>query len=153
MTVLFCCYPIKNFCIRVWHTNVIKSSSTYRHLTPFAATKCKYRPSGDTCSWKGQLEKTRSWKVRYEIGKIEVGKFGPKLEHSRRSWKVRAEVGKYNWSWNVTAEVGKFWLNLERNNEVGKLLFELEKSKRWYGPYKFITYCGWIQSDWIHQRL
>ena len=41
----------------------------------------------DTCSWKGQLEKTRSWKdlswkVRYEIGKNEVGKFAAKLESS-----------------------------------------------------------------------
>ena len=38
-----------------------------------------------TCSWKGQLENTRSWKllswkVRNEIGKNEVGKFEPKLE-------------------------------------------------------------------------
>jgi len=49
---------------------------------------------GNTCSWKGQLEKTRSWKVQNEIGTIELGKFGPKLESSRRSWKVRAEVGK-----------------------------------------------------------
>ena len=39
----------------------------------------------DTCSWKGQLEKTRiwkvlSWKVRHEIKKNEVEKFGLKLE-------------------------------------------------------------------------
>ena len=34
----------------------------------------------DTYSWKGQLGKMRSWKVRYEIGKNEVGKFGQKLE-------------------------------------------------------------------------
>ena len=27
----------------------------------------------DTCSWKGQLEKVSSWKVRNEIGKNEVG--------------------------------------------------------------------------------
>ena len=41
----------------------------------------------DRCSWKGQLEKTRkwkvlSWKVRNEIGKIEVGEFAAKLESS-----------------------------------------------------------------------
>ena len=36
---------------------------------------------GGTCSWKGQLENTRSWKVRNEIGKNEVGKFEPKLEN------------------------------------------------------------------------
>ena len=47
----------------------------------------------DTCSWKGAI-KTRSWKVRNEIGKINVGKFGPNLECSSRSWNVRAEVGK-----------------------------------------------------------
>ena len=46
----------------------------------------------DTCSWKGQLEKTRSWKVlswkvRLEIEKNEVGKLGPKLEST-------TEVGK-----------------------------------------------------------
>ena len=40
----------------------------------------------DTCSWKGQLEKTRNWKllsrkVRDEIGKNEAGKFEPKLEN------------------------------------------------------------------------
>ena len=39
---------------------------------------------GDTCSWKRQLGKTRSWKARYEIGKnevrAEVGKFGLKLK-------------------------------------------------------------------------
>ena len=53
----------------------------------------------DTCSWKGQLERTRSWKiiswkVQNEIGKIEVGKFEPKLESSWRSWEVRDEVGR-----------------------------------------------------------
>ena len=39
----------------------------------------------DTCSWKGQLVRTRSWqvlswKVHNKIGKIEVGKLGLKLE-------------------------------------------------------------------------
>ena len=47
----------------------------------------------DTCSWKGQLEKTRIWKVRHEIGKDEVERFAPNLGSSRRSWKVQAEVG------------------------------------------------------------
>ena len=41
--------------------------------------------SRDTCNWKRQLERTRnwkfiSWKLQNEIGKIEVGKFEPKLE-------------------------------------------------------------------------
>ena len=38
---------------------------------------------GAFISWK-----TLNWKIRNEIWKIEVGKFGPKLEISRRSWKV-----------------------------------------------------------------
>ena len=33
----------------------------------------------DTCSWKRQLERTRSWKVQNEIGKIDVGKFEPRF--------------------------------------------------------------------------
>ena len=42
---------------------------------------------GDTLSWKRQFKKIRSWKVlnwkvRYEIGENEVGKFGLKLERS-----------------------------------------------------------------------
>ena len=44
----------------------------------------------DTCSWKKQLERTRSWKVQNEIGKFET-----KLERSWRSWKVRGEVEKF----------------------------------------------------------
>ena len=34
----------------------------------------------EACSWKGQLEKTWSWKVSNEIGKNEAGKLEPKLE-------------------------------------------------------------------------
>ena len=54
----------------------------------------------DRCSWKGQLVRTRSWKVlswkvQNEIGKIEVGKLESKLESSWPSWKVRAEVEKW----------------------------------------------------------
>ena len=51
---------------------------------------CHYIITGsqrDTCSWKGQLEKTRSsevlsWKVRHEFGKNEVGKSGVKLKNT-----------------------------------------------------------------------
>ena len=82
----------------------------------------------ETRSWKGQLEKSRSWKVRSKIGKIEVGKFGPKLESLRRSWKIRAEVGKLGLKLKSTTEVGKFKMNLERINEVGKLPLNLERS-------------------------
>ena len=92
----------------------------------------------NTCSWKGQLERTRSWKVLSwkvwswkvwpKLGRTErswkepseVGKNWAKLERTDWSWKVRAEVGKYNWSWKVTYEVGKFKLNLERLIELGK---------------------------------
>ena len=60
-------------------------------------------------SWtKSRNWKVLSWKVRYEIGQIDVGKFGLKLQSSRRSWKVPAEVGKYNSSCKVTEEVRKF---------------------------------------------
>ena len=45
------------------------------------------------------VEKTRSWKVREEIGKNEVGKFGPKL--------VQLKLKKIN--------------QLEKNIEVGKI--------------------------------
>ena len=61
-------------------------------------------------SWKGQLEKTRGWKVRHVIWTNEVGKFGLTLESS-------------SWSWKVSNEVENFSLNLERINEVGKLPF------------------------------
>ena len=100
----------------------------------------------DACSWKGQLERTRSWKVlswkvwswkvslKLERAKrswkepSEVGKNRLKLESLSWSWKARDEVGKYNWSWKVTYEVGKFKLNLERLNEVGKFEMNLERS-------------------------
>ena len=42
----------------------------------------------DIGSWKGQLEKLRSWKVQHEIGKTEFRKFGLKLENT-------IEVGKF----------------------------------------------------------
>ena len=46
-----------------------------------------YRRDPNACSWKAQLEITRSWKllsqkVRNEIGKNEVGKFEAKLKKS-----------------------------------------------------------------------
>ena len=42
-----------------------------------------------TRSWK-----VINWKVQNEIGKIEVGKFEPKLESSWRNLKARGEVEK-----------------------------------------------------------
>ena len=68
----------------------------------------------DTCSWKGQLEKTRSWKVRHEIGKNEVGKFGLKSE----SW---------GWSWKVLFL--RTWLNLKKA-ENGRSSIKLVSWKR-----------------------
>ena len=92
----------------------------------------------DTCSWKGQFEKTRSWnvlsrRVRYEIGKKEVGKFSLKLESPGQSWKVLIWLGKNQWnwkerSWKVQSEVGKFWFDLERINEIEKLSLKLVRS-------------------------
>ena len=43
------------------------------------------------CSWKGQLEKSRNWKVLSWKVRAEVAKFASKLESSGRSW---TEVGK-----------------------------------------------------------
>ena len=60
-------------------------------------------------------------KVRNEIGKIEVGKFEPKLEGSWRNWKVRGEVGEFELKLERLIEVGKLLLNLKRSIEVGKL--------------------------------
>ena len=54
-----------------------------------------------TISWK-----FLNWKVQYEIGMIDVGKF--KLK--------------------VTVEVGKFSIKLERITEFGKLLLKFKRS-------------------------
>ena len=91
----------------------------------------------DTCSWKGQLGRTRSWKVlswkvwswkvwlKLERDKrnwkepIEVGKNRGKLERTERSWKASFEVGKFRWSWKVSPQLEssgwswKVWMNLE----------------------------------------
>ena len=48
----------------------------------------------DTCSWKGQLERTeRSWKEPVEVGKFEL-----KLESSGGSWKVQLKLESDLWS-------------------------------------------------------
>ena len=59
----------------------------------------------DTCSWKGQLERTRSWKVL--SWKVCSWKVWLKFERAKRSWKEPSEVGKFRCSWKVPAEVGK----------------------------------------------
>ena len=59
-------------------------------------------------SWKGQLERTRSWKVSLKLQRAkrnwketsEVGKNPGKLEWKERNWKEPTEVGKFFWSWN-----------------------------------------------------
>ena len=73
---------------------------------------CHLPADWDTCSWKGQLGKTRSWKVfswkvRHEIRKNEVGKFGLKLKSDWWSWKVLIELGKNQCIWKATIGVGK----------------------------------------------
>ena len=55
----------------------------------------------DTCSWKEQLEKTKSWrlwswKVRNEIGKNEVGKVEPKLDNFYLL-KIRLKIFQLKW--------------------------------------------------------
>ena len=85
----------------------------------------KLNDGGDTCSWKGQLERTRSWKVL--SWKVWSWKVWPKLERTERSWKEPSEVGK-NWaklertqrSWKEPSEVGKFFFKLESFAQVGK---------------------------------
>ena len=45
---------------------------------------------GDTCSWKGQLERTRSWKVL--SWKVWSWKVSLKLEMAKRSWKEPSDL-------------------------------------------------------------
>ena len=73
---------------------------------------CNLPADWETCSWKGQLGKPRSWKlfswkVPHEIRKNEVGKFGLKLKSDWWSWKVLIELGMNQWSWKATIGVGK----------------------------------------------
>ena len=74
---------------------------------------------GDTCSWTGQLERKKSWKVlslnvRNEIGKIEVGKFGPKSESLSWNWKARTEIGKFKLNCSKTFQLQKKLSNFAR---------------------------------------
>ena len=46
----------------------------------------------DASSWKGQLERTRSWKVL--SGKVRIWKVSLKLEIAKRNWNDPIEVGK-----------------------------------------------------------
>ena len=87
---------------------------------------------GDTCSWKGQFERTRSRKVlswKVWSWKVRSWKVSLMLERAKRSWKEPSEVGKnrakfqrtdciwLNRSWKVSFEVEKFhrswkvWMN------------------------------------------
>ena len=54
----------------------------------------------DSAIRKKQLERTRSCKVRNEIGKIEVETFEPKLESSswRLNWKDSIKLESYYWT-------------------------------------------------------
>jgi len=79
----------------------------------------------DACSWKGQLERTRSWKVL--SWKVWSWKVALKLERTERSWKEPSEVRKNRLklerterSWKGPTEVGKFFFKLESFAEVGK---------------------------------
>ena len=48
----------------------------------------------DTWSWKGQLEKTRSWE-------LWSSNFLFKLERNERNCKVSSVVGKFRWGWKL----------------------------------------------------
>ena len=72
---------------------------------------------------KRAVGKTRSWKVisgkvRHEIGKNKVGKFGLKLESLGRSWKVTVEVGKFSIKLESIIEVAK-------SSEIDKIIWEI----------------------------
>ena len=95
----------------------------------------------NTCSWKGQFERTRSWnflswKVQNEIGKIEVGKFEQKSESSWRIWKVRAEVGKLELKLENTTEVGNWLMKLEILDWTWKDPIEVGKLNWYKNDYK-----------------
>ena len=65
---------ITNFIVRkiFKNFNKIRDQKIKAHSRTFEMlTYCGDR---DMCSWKGQLERTWNSKVRYEIGKNEVGK-------------------------------------------------------------------------------
>ena len=61
----------------------------------------------DTCSWKGQLERTRSWKVSLKLertdwgwkARAEVGKWLMKLKSLNWTWKDSMKLESYNWTW------------------------------------------------------
>ena len=58
------------------------------------STSYAYRFSRNTCSWKGQLEKTEKLKSFSYVEKFEVSKIPFKLENTNRSLKV------FNAEWN-----------------------------------------------------
>ena len=78
---------------------------------------CKITDSEDTCSWRRQLERTRSWKVlswkvQNEIREIEA-------VSSSRSWKVRVEVGKSEVKWESSIRSWKARAEVEKYNSLG----------------------------------
>ena len=78
----------------------------------FSCISPTYHKDWDTCSWKGQLESTRSWKIlSWKVSSSkepsEVGKNQASLERTKRSWKEPSEVGNFRCSWKLVSEVGK----------------------------------------------
>ena len=69
-----------------------------------------------TCSSKKQLKKSRSWKVRNEIGN-EVRKVEPKLDRSTEVGKWPLRLENFEWSWKGPFE-------LENLIEVRKIDFD-----------------------------
>ena len=74
----------------------------------------------DTCSWKGQLGRTRSWKNWSWKEPSVIGKNWLKLERTEQSWKEPSEVGKLLLELECFAEVGKFHRSWKVLAEVGK---------------------------------
>ena len=79
---------------RTFNENQLKKNALWKFPKNKILKSGTIKSVGDTCSCKGQSERTRSWKVKNVIEKIEVGKFKLKLESSGWSWKVTYEVGK-----------------------------------------------------------
>ena len=62
----------------------------------------------DTCSWKGQLKRTRSWTVL--SWKVRSWKVSLKLERAKRSWKEPSDMKLSNFQRNFLTSLGSFQL-------------------------------------------
>ena len=127
-----CCEKAFRFNLVPWRCGAFSAFKFYEN-----GNNCS---TWNTCSWEGQLERTRNWKalswkvwswkvsLKLERAKrnwkepIEVGKNRAKLERIERNWKASFEVGKFRRSWKVLAEVGKFEWTWKVVTDVGKFI-------------------------------